>query len=85
MEQDDKDGNWLCTGGVIFGVSVMLELIRVIDGEDGKQRAYNPVYQVHYNRFQRDSGKGRYQTMKVPGFEGDYILSMRPLIREHLQ
>jgi hypothetical protein len=85
MEQEDGNGDWLCTGGVIFGVSVMLELIRVTDDAGGKQRAYNSAYQPNYDEFQAMSGRGRYQTMKVPGFEGDYILSMRPLIREHLQ
>jgi hypothetical protein len=74
---DAKNGDRLLTTVAIYGALHHLEFMRVVDDENGDQCPANPEYEEMYSQVQALYA-GRYETFKIPGFEGDYIAFMHP-------
>jgi hypothetical protein len=74
---DDKSGDRLLATVEICGANHHLDLIRVVEDEEGVQVPENDAYKDAYDDYQA-CYDGIYETFEIPGFSGQYVAFMHP-------
>jgi hypothetical protein len=78
---NEKNGDWFLVSIRIGDAEHHLDLIRVVEDEDGTQRPENPEYQEMYDDAQRYYAAKAYETIDGPevlGVEGQFVAIMTP-------
>jgi hypothetical protein len=78
---DAQDGGWFLVSIRIGDAEHHLDLIRVVEDEDGMQRPENPDYQEMYDDAQRYYTAKAYESFdghEVLGVEGQFVAIMTP-------